>query len=225
MRPDGSGTARLRAGAVQCSCEGPGVREPVLRVRFTTPTDDVGDRRLDAIEQDLTGIGIVDVDGIPSGEQDEQRCAQCIDVGTCRGLLAVDPLLGRHEGRRPEGGLGPGEASVRRRDPGQTEIGQFDRVRTDQEIVRLDVPMDHALIVCVGQRIGDVEARGKCDLHSQWTIATHPSVQGTRRQVLHHDEGRKGLVALIEDPDDARVVQLRHGDGLGPEPGTHVRPD
>ena len=66
MRPDGSGDGPAASGRrpVQpARARASGNRSPGP---LHTPTDDVGDSRFDAIEKDLPGIWIVDVDGIPS---------------------------------------------------------------------------------------------------------------------------------------------------------------
>ena len=85
-----------------------------------------------------------------------------------------------------------------------------------QDVVGLDVPVDHAPLVGVVQPVRRVHAQRQRDLAVERTLS-QPGPKRAARDVLHDDVGRQALLALVEHADDVGVVELGHGDGFRAE--------
>ena len=136
-------------------------------------------------------------------EQGVQRRAERPDVVRGHRFEPVEHLRGRVPVAEPLERRGvPGVGHAR-----DAEVGQHVRGGQQQHVLRLDVPVQHALPVGERERVGDVGARGDDLGDGQRTVPAQPVVQ--RAQVVEvHDEARVTLGgrARVEDGDDVRVL-------------------
>ncbi len=159
---------------------------------------------------------IVGLEGPAAGEHLPPDQAQRVLVGAAIEIVPPLSLLRRHVlrcsqqvARRGQGGLGGQRL-------GDAEIGQDHPapLGIDQDVVRLDVAMDDATPVSVGEGIGGL-AQVALDL-----VEARTGVVPERRPQAHPgDEGdaEKGEPALVIDLeylDDVRVVELALGLGF-----------
>jgi hypothetical protein len=112
--------------------------------------------------------------------------------------------------------LGPGRLGQR---PGQTEVGDAEAtVGVEQQIGRLDVPMDETTSV------GVVETGGRFDpdldglFRREQDTGVERLAQAAAGQVLQHQVRLVLLLAPVVDLEDVGVVEGGHRPGLGPEP-------
>ena len=172
-------------------------------------------------------------EGGPAGEQLEEKATGGVEVGPGVDGLALG-LLGREVLRRADHGLGLGH---RRRGvgdgPGDAEVHDLDLATAGQhDVGRLDVPVDDAHPVAVGQGgehpLGDPGGfrRGDDPLPVQLVA------QRLALDDLHHDVGQRHggatriggrVLTGVIDRDDRRVVQPGSRLRLAAEPGEEVR--
>ena len=115
-----------------------------------------------------------------------------------------------------------GEGALGGHDPGNAEIRHLGRaVFQNHHIVRLDVPVDNALIVGMLQGLGDLH--GKVERFLPVEVPAPPLnilLQGDPVHQLHHNVIRISIGGNIVNAYNIGMVQ--HGDslGLGMEPAT-----
>ena len=237
-RPAGAAAERLfRAGEV---VEQRGRRRISVRaLLLQRPADDIGHglrhacqrRRIARQDGDDHVRGGAASERRRARQQLVQHRAKAEEVGL---LVNLQParLLGRHVLRRADehaaGGL-PGRRSRRRdirvggpREARNAEVEQLDEpVLPDHHVVGLEVAMDDAGAVSLGQRRrhldADVDHRRDVELGASGGVAERPAVHE-----LAGDEVRARRVADVVDRDDVRVVQRRRGPGFADEPGQAV---
>ena len=155
------------------------------------------------------------------GQQLVQDDAERVDVRRRRGLIAPGLLraevVDRAEGRPRQRHLGLGDR------PGDPEIRHLDpAIPVDHDVARLHVAMDDPALV------GGVEGPGRlrgdpCRLARR----QRPAPFDDRGEVLavdqlHDDERPGGVMPVVVDRDDVRVVQRRRGLGFVAEPRAEV---
>ena len=89
-------------------------------------------------------------------------------------------LLGTHVVRGAEGEAGLGDPGAAGLGHGQrdAEVGDHRLARLEQDVLRLEVPVDHALGVGVGQGIGEQGDETHRLVHRQLALALQPRAQG-----------------------------------------------
>ena len=102
--------------------------------------------------------------------------------------------------------------------PGQAEVGDAEPpVGIEQQVGRLDVPVDQAAAVGVVETGGGLDA----DLHGLLRREQDPGVvdlaQAAPGQELEDQVRDAVLLAPVVDLEDVGVVEGGHGLGLGPE--------
>ena len=102
---------------------------------------------------------------------------------------------------------------------GQAEVGDLDALDAvfEQDVGRLDVAMDQALLVSGGQAGGDLAADAEDLLQLQRAFAVDFVLERLAVDELHHQVGR--LVRVVDgvDRDDVIVMHGRGGRGLAEE--------
>ena len=150
-----------------------------------------------------------------AGQQFVQDDAKTVDVGPVIDALALD-LFGTHVSQSAERD-GPTLSPVVGR-TGDAEIGQQrPAVAVDQDVARLDVPVDEALPVGVGQRLGDLGDQADGFLRGRAALGDAVG-QTAALDELGHDEARVAVPAHVEDRHDAGMFQPCHSTSLGHEP-------
>lgn len=134
-----------------------------------------------------------------------QHTAQRIQIGL-RGDASAADLLGRHvlvgaDGAAGRGQLGDVGAQNRR----DTEVEDLHcAVASDEDVARLEVPVDHRHVVRVRQHGRDLRADGGRPADRQRPVGVEVGGQRYAVDELHHQE--QPLVRRVEH----RVVHLRH---------------
>jgi hypothetical protein len=150
----------------------------------------------------------------PAGEHLVQHHAQREHVGG-GGRLAARALRrhvrrGAEHGARDRDGCGGGE-------PRQAEVGDLDSpVLVEHQVLGLDVAVDHATPVRVGQGVGDVAHDGARLVHRERPGA-EPGAKALAGQELHGDEWLVAVALEGEERGDVGMVQGRGGQRLALE--------
>ena len=157
-----------------------------------------------------------------TGEQVEGGGGQRVLIGAAVDQLALELFRGR-VGHRADGHVSAGEIAGLADPSGHPEIDQHHPVvaRTaQQDIGRLDIPVQHPAAMGVIERIGhrghDADHVGGRDSVGVPALE-HPAGVDAVDQ-LHRDPQSGVTVAAVEDGDDIRVVQRRHHLGFLVEP-------
>ena len=91
------------------------------------------------------------------------------------------------------------------------EVGDLQSARRrEQDVARLDVPVQHPRVVGRGQR-GKHAPQRLVDLRLGQRAESDSVTERVPRQPLHDDERRPVLVAEVVHPDDVRMIEGRGG--------------
>jgi hypothetical protein len=163
-----------------------------------------------------------------AGEEVVERAAEAVDVRPRAGVPRRQRLLGSHVRHGPHhfarvrqagrlaavGCFGAGERE-RLAEAHQPEVEDLDRAGgVEQQVGRLDVAVDHAFLVGVGQPAGRLHDIADRPLHRQRPFLTHQPGEVTPLDVLHDEEVDAIVLARVVRRDDVRVAQAGHGLGL-----------
>lgn len=148
----------------------------------------------------------------PAGQQVVEDGGQRVQVGGRSEPAALD-LFGRHVDGRPDdlarGGRRPLEHL---RD---AEVADLRRpVRGEQDVVRLDVTVQHALAVGVAERRGHRQA-DRAGLFGSQRAA--PPGQRSPGQQLHHHQAQIVGLDIVVDPDHMGMIEPAQHPRLGGE--------
>ena len=97
----------------------------------------------------------------------------------------------------------------------QPEVGHLDRLRGEQQALRLDVEVDHAGVVGVVEGVGHRAEQLGGGVGAEPPLAVEQVPQGAAADVLHHDPGA-ALLARVVHGDDVGVGQAGGRPGLAP---------
>jgi hypothetical protein len=163
-----------------------------------------------------------------------EQHAEAEDVGALGDRPSLDLLRG-HVRRRAENlpGRGDplgveelGDAEVRQLDPGAPRrwvLGvalDARSVEIEQDVLRLDVPMDDAVFVSVGQRLAHLDGDAGGDLGGQVAVLREQPAQGGPLDELDDEVSlRLRLVGDVVHVHDPRVPELGDRPRLPGEPG------
>ena len=149
-----------------------------------------------------------------------QHASEGVDVRAGGDLPLAHRLLRAHVVRGPQGHarLGhPGPASLAggERD---AEVGHQRRVIVEQDVLGLDVAVDHAVAVRVVQRGGDLLGDADGIRHGELLLAGQAFAQGLPFDEGHDVEQEAVGLARIEQREDMGVLQVGRELDLGQEP-------
>jgi hypothetical protein len=163
------------------------------------------DDRRGPLERRLAGQHLVD--------QDAER----VEVGLVADLGGPSDLLGRHIGGRPQGppGGGQGRGVEVLGDP---EVGQLDLALCgDHQVRRLEVAVDHALLVRVVQRVADLDGQVDHLAPGERAALAEDVVEGHPVDVLHREIRGPAVPPEGQEADDVGVAELLEDRGLATE--------
>ena len=154
-----------------------------------------------------------------------------VDVGAAVDLLA-GRLLGAHVDRRADDEAGARHAVVRRRGDGarHPEVGHDGVAGEDEHVGGLDVAVDHAVPVGVGQRVGDLAGDRQRLVDREPRLAPEPVAERLALDERHDVvEDAVGLARVV-DREDVRVGEAGRDldladEPLGAERGGDVAPE
>ena len=154
------------------------------------------------LERRLAGQHLVD--------QDAQR----VQVGLVADLGGPADLLGGHVGGRPQGppgGRQGGGVEVL----GDPEVGQLDlALAGDHQVRRLEVAVDHAVLVRVVQRVADLDGQVDHLAPGERPALLEDVVEGHPVDVLHREVRGPLVPAEGQEADDVGVAELLEDLGL-----------
>jgi hypothetical protein len=158
------------------------------------------------------------LEGQSAGEQPVDNDTERIDVGRGRGRFATH-LFGRDVCGRAENRSGVGQR-VCPLNPRDAEVRDLrTSLRIEQDVARLQISVDHAMFVCMGEPGGDI-ARDLSNLIVGDVDTVRESlVERTSGEVLE-DHVPPLLVPEVEELDDVRMRERRDGARLSLETGS-----
>gem|GEM_PF-3333025 len=157
-----------------------------------------------------------------SGQHFVEDDAQGINIGTAVSL-APRGLLGRHVGR---GADDPARGFPRREleRPGQPEIGHPDpAVGVEQDVLRLEIPVDDSFLVGGGQGPANLAGDGDGRRLGQGAGGAQELIQALPGDAFHREVGHAFAFAQVVDADDVflgerpgqRGFLFKEAEGLG----------
>ncbi len=195
--------------------------ETVLGVLLHRPRDDLGQRRGHAgvelvgtrwlvVEHGAGDLGQRAAgEGLLVGQQLVEHHAEREHVGApVHRLLAH--LLGRHVVGRAGGDVAGAVVLVRDARDAEVEHARL-RAPDHEDVGRLDVAVDHALAVRVGQRVGDAPHDGGGLRRRRPPAFLAQLAQVAALEQLHRDVGALVAHAGVEHRDDVRVREAASG--------------
>ncbi len=161
--------------------------------------------------------GVADERRLP-GDPLVQHEGQGVDVGLAVQHEPFDLLGGRVTGRAQDGAVRFGPRRLGQR-PGQPEVGDPESaVGVEEQVGRLDVPVDEPAAVGVVEPGGGLEADQDRLLRSEQGPGVVDLAEAAAGQELQHQVRLVVLLAPVVDLEDVGVVEGGHRSGLGPEP-------
>jgi hypothetical protein len=150
-------------------------------------------------------------EGLLVAEQLEHDRAAREDVGAVVDGQAAH-LLRRHVVEAADQGAGVGDAGIGQLGDAEVEDLQAAAPLLDHQVGRLDVAMDDAEAVRVGEPVAQLLEQAQLADQRGRLLAPDPHRQRLAVDVLHGDEGLAVLLADVEDADD--VLVLEHTGGV-----------
>ena len=151
----------------------------------------------------------------------EQRAAKTIDVRATVDRRLGHRLLGTHVGERAHRDAGLRQSLVRTklgeraRDP---EVRHHRSPGGEQDVLRLDVPMDDAALMRVHERDRDIVRDLDRIVHRQLAFPVEPRAQRFALDARHDEVGDALNLAGVEQWHDVRMIELRLERDLSHEP-------
>ena len=154
-----------------------------------------------------------------SGEEVVEAAAQGVDVGSQVDRLGVAGLFGSHVQRGPQPGSALGHRHVVVCGLGQPEVGHLDVSGTrHQHVIRLDVSVDQAGVVCVHQCLGALDRHQHSVGDAEAAQLVDPVLHGLAVDVFD----RHVVSTLVgfdgKDLEHVGVIEPGHRPSLAEEP-------
>ncbi len=158
------------------------------------------------------------LEGQSPGEQPVDNEAEGIDVGRGRGRFATH-LFGRDVCGGAENRSGVGQR-VCPLNPRDAEIGDLrTSLRIEQDVARLQIPVNDAMLVCMGEPSGDIARDPSNLIVGDGDTVRESLFERTSCEVLE-DHVPPLLVPEVEELDDVRMSERRDGARLSLEAGS-----
>ena len=152
--------------------------------------------------------------GRVAGEHLVEHAAQRIDVAPAGQLLVGGGLLGAHVVRRAEAHAGLGHPAAGRGTQGQRdpEVRHHGAAVVQEDVLGLDVAMDHSLPVGVIERVGHGHGDPHRVVDPELGFPVEPGAEGFALDVRHDVIEEPAGLPAVEEREDMRVLQ--RGGGL-----------
>ncbi len=161
-------------------------------------------------------VPVLTLEGEDTGSRLEQCDAERIDVGPPVEHLSAR-LLGREVLRRADHHVGAGLLDVAAHGARYPEVGHHGiAVLIEENVVGLDVAVDHPFAVSEGERGGDVHSHPDEQMLRERPHRLEPVVEDAG-EIVHDEIDGLVLAPHGEDADDVRVAELRRHGCLAPE--------
>ena len=167
-----------------------------------------------------------------AGQHLVQHRGQRVDVAPGVELPVARGLLRAHVLRRAqrEPGLGQAVAARLAHRQRDAEVGQHRLALEQQDVLRLDVAVDHAVAVGVVQRAGDLAGDGERLVQAELVLAVELVPERLAPDQGQHIIEEAALGPRVDQRQDVRVVQPGRDLDLGQEPldaehGAQLRPE
>ena len=148
-------------------------------------------------------------EGRLTGQHLVQHGPEGVDIGARVEALVARRLLGAHVGRSPDRQAGLGQAIVRpRQGPRDAEVGdEGGAVGGEEQVLGLDVAVDHAVPVRVLERPGGLGGDPERPVHRQLPLPPEPIPQRLALDERHGEPELAGGLARVVDSQDVGVLQ------------------
>ena len=155
-----------------------------------------------------------------AGQHLVEHHAQRVDVGAGGDLPLAHRLLGPHVVRRAErhAGLGHPVAAGLARGQGDAEVGHQRAAVVQQDVLGLDVAVDHPVPVGVVERRGHLGGDPHRVGHGELLLPVEPAPERLALDEGHDVEEEAVGLARVEQREDVRVLQVGGELDLGQEP-------
>jgi len=144
-----------------------------------------------------------------------------VDIAPAVELTFTDRLLRRHVRRRANRDSGRCQARAGFHGPRDPEVGDHHAtgLTIKQDVVRLDVPVDDAAQVGVGERVRDLRQNAAHFVDRLSRLAHQVRGEASAGHHRHHEVGNAVTLADVVDGHDVRVRQLGRRLGFAGEAG------
>ena len=184
---------------------------PIFFPVFGGPNQHLFERLADTFHHGLVAIRSEQIHRHAIGEERVERRCDGIHIRPLVDILRIGALLGGHVAPGAHHRARLRHALVGIAHPRDAEVGDTaDGIPRDQNVVRLDVPMNHALRMRRCNPLADVQRHVRCKTLRHRTVLLEPVDQRPSLDVLHDDEGERTLGSDIVDPHDVAVLEQRH---------------
>ena len=140
-----------------------------------------------------------------------------IDVGTVVHAARAFQCLGRHEVRRTYRDIAGGiVAAVRAGELSEAKVGDLHAaISLDDDVRGLNVAVDYALAVCIGERLAHARGDAQRLRHRELALCGD-ELRHVCALDAFHDQIEQPIARLARfiDGDDARMPEFRHGPSL-----------
>ena len=162
--------------------------------------------------------GILALEGVAAGECEECRDPEGIEIAAPVDDFAGCLLRAHHAGRPHDIAHGGHRQLVG--EPGDSEVGHQDPAAAplEQDVLRLHVPVDDAVLVGVCERPSDLLDDLADNCRWEGPIAPHPLRERLTGDVPHDEADYLALVLDRMDGDDVRMGETGGGSSLPQEP-------
>ena len=155
-----------------------------------------------------------------AGEHLVEHAAEAVHVGARVEVAFAHRLFGAHVLRRAEGHAGLGHPGAARLARGErdAEVRHQGAAVVQEDVLGLDVAMDHAMAMGVVERAGNFARDSHGAGNRELLLATHAITEGLAINEGHDVEEERIGGARVEQREDVRMLQVRRGLDLGQEP-------
>ena len=155
-----------------------------------------------------------------AGEHFVRHGAERVDVGapvycTISGCLLRRHVLWRAERQPRLRDALPARVAHRQCDP---EVGDHGLAGLHQDVLGLEIAVDHAVLVCIGQRACDGGRDPHGVAHRELLLAVEPRAQRLALHIRHDIKEEPASLATVEQRQQIRMLQVRGDLDLAQEP-------